>query len=43
MLHDFAIHRLRSLTAMGIGTYLKVRILPKSHEFVLVFKKPGGE
>lgn len=40
-LHDQVIHRLRSLTVAGIGPYLASKFVAKTHETVLVFKKPG--
>lgn len=38
--HDQVIHRLRSLTVAGIGPYIASKFVAKTHETVLVFKKP---
>lgn len=39
--HDSAVHRLRGTMALNVGTFMKSKFLPRSHESVLVFKRPG--
>ena len=39
--HDIILHKLRTATAMGIGTFMKSKFVVRAHEYVLVFKRPG--
>lgn len=39
-LHDIAINQVNSVAIMGVGQYEKERKLVKTHEYILVFKKP---
>lgn len=41
-LHDIALHKLRTATAMGIGTFMKSKFVVRAHETITVLKKPGG-
>lgn len=38
-LHDVAVHHLRGVTSMGIGTFIKGKFVAKAHEWILVFRK----
>jgi DNA modification methylase len=42
-LHDVVINKLFGLAVMGVGQAVANGYTPKMHEYILVFKKPGGE